>query len=150
MRILQSRLRDSRTCPPNRAAAARLRIASPSKVWTGFGTNAGGSLAMGLASMTGVVVQSAASVAGSMSSGFERAYASPHAGFTQGTIPAPSARGHAAAQGRGDTHIHVHLGGITVQGNVTAEDDLKLAIVRAVNTGIVEATRQRNRSMGVT
>ncbi len=138
MRILQSRLRDSRTCPPNRAAAARLRIASPSKVWTGFGTNAGGSLATGLAAMTGVVVQSAAGVAGSMSNGFERAYQRPHTGFTQGTIPAPTARGNAVAPGRGD--IIVNLGGITVQGNVTAEDDLKLVIVRAVNTGIVEGT----------
>lgn len=39
---------------------------------------------------------------------------------------------------------------VTVQGNVTAEDDLKLSIVRAVSEGIVEGTQQRNRAMGVT
>ncbi|MDQ3540038.1 MAG: hypothetical protein M3440_05065, partial [Chloroflexota bacterium] len=39
---------------------------------------------------------------------------------------------------------------VPIEGNVTAEDDLTLKIVRSVNQGITDGTQQLKRSLGVT
>ncbi len=79
-----------------------------------------------------------------MNTGFERACQSPHTGFTQSAIPTPTARGRTAAQGRGDLHVHVQVG-----GDIIGVDDFERRMLRNISLGIVEGRRQQDRAMGV-
>jgi hypothetical protein len=149
----------------DRALRAAARIASPSRMTAEIGRYMGEGLAAGMLGELGHVsgasialaaaaIPDLASASGRLPGGRIGEHATgqsytPPAPYRPIVVdPMPARSRQRGANQQGD--IHVHLGPFTVQGNVTAEDDLKLAVIRAVREGIVEGRRQQDRAMGVT
>lgn len=128
--------------------ALRLLISSPSRVTARLGAFAGEGLADVLRGAIGQVTAASAALGIAAIPDLGSGQLIPSLAGATGNGGLVSLPAGSTTRGGGD--IHVHLGGITIEGNVTAEDDLTLKMVRAVNQGISEATTQLRRSLGVT
>ena len=64
-------------------------------------------------------------------------------------VTAPNVGTNRAGGGTVVHHYESHVN-VPVAGNVTAEDDLTRTILTAVDTGVAEGIRQRQRAMGAT
>ncbi len=114
----------------------------------GNGVAAGARRSLQIHSPSRVLAQMGVYSAQGFTKGFERAYTSPHLGFAidRPSVSMPARGRHNGSSGQTVIHNHVT---VHVAGNVTAEDDLTLTIVRAVNTGMVAGRQQQDRAMGV-
>lgn len=130
----------------NSAAKIAGGIRSPSSIWDYFARMMGAGLVRGFDGSQMVVSRASASLIGSANAALGMLTAPSLASIP---VSAPVSAAHRG--GNGGTVIHLHNETrVNVEGNVTAEDDLTLKIVRTVNQGMGDAAIQLKRSLGAT